>query len=236
MPLIKPALVHADPGRPVTAQAWNALVDAIGALYDAVDALGGHAVAIDVGDGSGTRSDARIVALPATGGRAIAAIAPFPGQTAHQLAGLTAGDWQLHVSAPGCADANVTITVPVAAPVTVTLTPNQQRMPDLFGRTLTQALAALATPGFAVEAVLNVTGTSIPKINPPAQHQNAVVLAQMPPAGSWVAAASAQVRLIVSAEMESSIVTVPNLAGLTLAEATRALAAVGLEIGSTSVT
>lgn len=236
MPLTKPALVHADPGRPVTAQAWNALVDAIGTLFDAVDALGGHAVSVGVSDAGGARSDARVVALPVTGGRAIAAIAPFPGQSAHQLAGLTAGDWQLHISAAGCADASVTITVPVAAPVAVTLSANQSRMPDLFGRPLTQALAALAGPAIAVDAILNVAGDSIPKTNPPAQYQNAVVLAQQPPAGSWVGSTGAPVRLIVSAEMESSIVTVPNLAGLTLAEASRALAAVGLEIGSTSVT
>ena len=44
MSIPKPALVQAEPGRPVTAQAWNAVLGAVDALYDAVNALGGNAV------------------------------------------------------------------------------------------------------------------------------------------------------------------------------------------------
>jgi hypothetical protein len=235
MPFTPPALVHAEPGRPITAQAWNALVDAIGSLYDAVNTLGGNLLMVDVQVGGAARSDARVVAVPAAGGRAIAAVAPFAGQARYQLAGLTDGAWQLKVSAPGCADASVDISVPASTEATVTLTPNQIAMPDLYGLTVVQALAALAGPNLTVDTILDVTGDNVPKLNPPTHQQGAVVLAQSPAPGSLATAGAAQVRLVVSAQIESAIVAVPNLAGMTLAQATAALAAVGLEIGTTSV-
>ena len=43
MPLTKPPLATVSPGEPVTAQGWNAMVNGLSALYDAVRALGGAA-------------------------------------------------------------------------------------------------------------------------------------------------------------------------------------------------
>ncbi len=236
MPLTKPALATADPGRPITAQAWNAITAAINGLYDAVNALGGNAVAVEVTAGGAARADARVVAVPAAGGRPIPAIAPFPGQVKHQLSGLTDGTWSLKVSAPGCADASVDITVPAATQATVSLTVNQQVMPDLFGRTLTQALAALGAKTLTIDSIFDASGEAVPKLNPPAQFQNAVVLWQHPAPAAYALANTAQVRLVVSAELQPAAVTVPNLTGLTLAEATAALTKAGLKIGTTTIT
>lgn len=235
MSLIKPALVHADPGRPVTAQAWNAIVDAVGTLYDAVNALGGNTLLVTVNAGGQPRSDARVVAVPAGGGRAIPAIAPFPGQTQHQLAGLTDGAWQLQVTAAGCTDASIDVTVPATTSTTVSLTVAQKLMPDLFGRTALQALNTLAGQGLTLDLIFDAAGEAVPKSNLPTRFQTAVVLAQSPEPGAFVPPGAAQVRLVVSAELETPNVTVPNLAGLTLAEATAALSKLGLKVGTTTV-
>lgn len=235
MSLIKPALVHADPGRPVTAQAWNAIVDAVGTLYDAVNALGGNSLLVTVNAGGQPRDDARVVAVPAGGGRAIPAIAPFPGQTQHQLAGLTDGTWQLKVTAAGCTDASVDVTVPATTTTTVALTVAQKLMPDLFGRTALQALNTLAAQGLTLDLIFDAAGEAVPKSNLPTRFQTAVVLAQTPAPGAFVPAGAAQVRLVISAELESPNVTAPNLAGLTLAEATAALSKLGLKVGTTTV-
>ncbi|MEY4748462.1 MAG: hypothetical protein RIQ60_676 [Pseudomonadota bacterium] len=235
MSFTPPALVHAEPGRPITAQAWNALVDAIGSLYDAVNTLGGNLLAVDVLVDGSPRADARVVAVPAGGGRAVQAVAPYAGQLRYQLAGLTDGAWQLKVSAPGCADASVDVTVPASSEASVSLTLNQVAMPDLYGLTVVQALAVLAGRNLTLDTILDVTGENVPKLNPPTHQQGTVVLAQRPAAGDWANANAAQVRLVVSAQIESAIVAVPNLAGMTLAQATAALKAAGLELGTTSV-
>lgn len=235
MSLIKPALVHADPGRPVTAQAWNVIVDAVDTLCDAVNALGGNVLLVTVNAGGQPRADARIVAVPASGGRAIPAIAPFPGQAQHQLAGLTDGTWQLQVTAAGCSDASVDVSVPTTASTTVTLTLAEKLMPDLFGRTALQALNTLAAQGLTLDLIFDAAGEELPKSSLPTRFQTAVVLAQSPDAGSFVPPGAAQVRLVVSAELESPNVTVPNLTGLTLAEATTALTKLGLKVGITTV-
>jgi hypothetical protein len=235
MSLTKPALVHADPGRPVTAQAWNAIVDAVGGLYDAVNALGGNSLLVTVNAGGQPRPDARVVALPVAGGRAIPAVAPFAGQARHQLSGLGDGAWRIIVSAAGCSDSSVDVTLPSANEVTVALTLVQKPMPDLFGRTALQALNTLAAAGLTLDAIFDTAGEPVPKSNLPTRFQTAVVLAQSPDAGSPVPPGAAQVRLVVSAELESPNVTVPNLAGLTLAEAGAALAKLGLVLGTTTV-
>ncbi|WP_457427279.1 PASTA domain-containing protein [Roseateles sp. P5_E7] len=235
MSIPKPALVQAEPGRPVTAQAWNAIIGAVDALYDALNALGGNAVMVTVTAGGQPRPDARVVAVPAGGGRAIPAIAPFPGQTAHQLAGLTDGTWSLKISAAGCADVSVDVAVPAATTASVALTVTQKTMPDLFGRSVLQALSTLAAAGLTLDNILDTSGETVPKANPPTRFQTAVVLVQQPPPGALVPAGNAQVRLVVSAELETPNVTVPNLTGLTQSEAAAALAKVGLKLGTTLV-
>lgn len=235
MPLTKPALVHADPGRPITAQAWNAIVDAIGGLYDAVNALGGNTLKVNVTVGGQWRTDARVLAISAAGDRVVEAIPPFGEQKWYLLAGLTEGTWQLRVTAPGCEDRVINATVPSDVHYTVSPTPNQKVMPDLFGRTVNQALAALAAQSLTIDAILDTAGAPVPKLNPPASVQDAVVLWQHPAPNAFATASAAQVRLVVSAELESATVTVPNLAGLTLAEATKALNALGLKLGTTTI-
>ena len=65
MPLVKPPLVDAQPGQPITAQDWNVLVDGLSALYDAVLALAGSTVSVTVLDPAGNNfASAIVIAVP----------------------------------------------------------------------------------------------------------------------------------------------------------------------------
>ena len=48
MALVKPPLASVEPGRPITAQGWNQIVDALSVLYDAVLAIGSGSVTVSV--------------------------------------------------------------------------------------------------------------------------------------------------------------------------------------------
>ena len=58
MPLTRPTLASVNPGEPLTAQAWNSLVNGLTALYDAVIALGGATLEVEV-TGPGARAGHR---------------------------------------------------------------------------------------------------------------------------------------------------------------------------------
>ena len=102
MALEKPPLPHVEPGRPVTAQGWNAIVD--GAAVRSTTPSSPSAPA-------GWRSPSRptgepvpgatVVAEPDGGGPPVAALPLFGTATTYLVTGVSDGAWQVHVSAPG---------------------------------------------------------------------------------------------------------------------------------------
>ena len=65
MALEKPPLATVEPGRPITAQGWNAIVDALSALYDAVLAFGsGNCRGLRAGRRRSWSTASQIVAEP----------------------------------------------------------------------------------------------------------------------------------------------------------------------------
>ena len=236
MPLVKPALANAVPGKPVTAQAWNAIVDALSGLYDAVAALGGGLVTVQVSANGVPMPDATIVAVPLGGDRALTAVGPYPGVTSYTVAGVTSGSWNLHVAAAGYVAQTIAVTVPAAAPVVVNLVKDGVDMPDLFGKSTTQAIAALTAKGIQVDVIFDVTGDEIPKVSVPAESANVPVLLQDPPAGSVIKPATQRARLVIAAAFkQESTVVMPNLSGLSLSEATKALTTLGLKVGKITI-
>jgi Carboxypeptidase regulatory-like domain len=232
MPLVKPALVSVSPGQPVTAQAWNAILVALGALFDAMLALGNESLDVEVRFNGAAVPGATVTALPASGA-ARGAVPPRAGGTAYTLTGLTAGSWTVHVSAPGFAPAQLAVTIPAAAPVTLNLTETSKPMPDLLGDLANSALSQLTAAGIQLQAIYDVTGDEVAKNPLPAKRQTSRVLFQYPLPGERVAAASAAVRLVLSAEpevAESSIV--PPLVGLSYAELVKVLNEAGLTLGN----
>lgn len=232
MPLVPPSLAPVSAGQPVTAQAWNAILAAIGALYDAVLALGTNTVDITVQDSAGPVTGATVVAVP-TAGAPVQAVAPRAGGTAYTLTTLAPGPWTVHVSAPGYAAANISITVPVATTTTpVTLTRTSIAMPDLLGKSAATALGLLTTGGIQLDQILDVTGEELSKTALPANRANTKVLFQFPVPGQQVTAASAKTRLVLSALHEATTTVVPSLVGMNYTQLVKALNDAGLKLGT----
>lgn len=235
MPLDKPPLPTADPGRPITAQGWNAIVDALSRLYDAVSAIGSGTLEVIVSSGGAAVDGAVVAAIPAGGGNPILAVPPAGDRTSHVVGGVSDGPWKVIVRAPGFAEAAVDTSVPAAAPVVVDLTPIGPVVPDLFGLPLQTAFSALTVANLGVGLILDSLGKEVPRTPIPTDYQNVPVLAQLPEAGARLGP-DGRVQLVVAATVaQAPVVTMPNLAGLTQAEAVRVLEQLGLGVGSIQV-
>jgi hypothetical protein len=231
MALTKPNLVNANPGQPITAQAWNAVLSAIGNLYDAVLALGTNTVDIELRDGSTPVTAAQVVAVPASGAPVVA-VPPRAGGTAFTLTGLSAGAWTVHVDAHGFTAAPVAVTIPASAAVTVNLTAATKLMPDLLALTGSAALTKLTADGIQIETILDVNGNEISKTNLPPAAVTARVLFQYPDPGDRVVAATAKTRLVLSSDVASQVTVVPSLVGMSYAQLLQAINDAGLKLGS----
>src|SRR5918996_1598786 len=233
MALTKPPLATVEPGRPITAQGWNAIVEALSALYDAVLAFGSGVLAVSVQSEGQPLAGAQVVAEPVSGGQPIEAVPLHGTQTSYLVTGVSEGNWRVHVSAPGFTTQTVEAPVPASSPVVVNLARAGVVVPDLFGTGLQAALLALQAAGIGVDVMIDALGKEIPKTQLPAEYQNSPVLAQLPVAGAVINPATTQMRLVVAAALrEEPVVTVPNLIGLTQMEAGRALEQIGLRLGN----
>jgi hypothetical protein len=231
MSLSKPALAEVSPGQPVTAQGWNAIIDAIDTLYDFALALGTGMVEVSVLDGNTPVSGATVVATPAQGGLPVAAVPPHGGNRHYILGGLVPGAWVLEVAAAGYKAGSINFDVPLDTPLTVALERSGALMPDLFGMTAISALGELKNRHIATERVIDVTGRELPPAKLPPDAQNALILAQQPANGS-VLAPGDRARLVVSLTVtQEPVVTMPNLTGLTLDETREVLDRSGLVLG-----
>jgi len=231
MPLVKPSLANVSAGQPVTAQAWNKIQDAIGALFDAMLALGSNTLDVEVTDGATAILDATVIAVPASGAP-IQAVRPRSGSTAFTLTQLTAGSWTLYVSAPDYTPVTHAVTVPAAGPVTITLATQTKPMPDLLGKTAATAVTALNAAGIQVDLILDVTGEEVSKTAIPSNRANSRILFQFPDPGARVTPASAKTRLVISAQAEQQITSVPSLVGMSYAQLVKALNDAGLKLGN----
>ena len=148
MALVKPPLATVEPGRPITAQGWNAIVDALSALYDAVLAFGSGSVTVSVQSDGQPVPGAQVVAEPVERtGQPVDGLPLFGTRDTYLVTGVSDGAWRVFVSAPGYVSQTIDVTVPAAAPVTVNLVLAGKVVPDLFDQPLQGALAALSTAG-----------------------------------------------------------------------------------------
>src|SRR5688572_10066748 len=100
MPFVKPTLTQVIAGQPVTANGWNAVLDAVGALYDGVNSLGTESLTVNLRSDGRPVLNAVIVAVPTTG-IPVVAIPPHGTQTCYILTELVVGSYTLHVAAAG---------------------------------------------------------------------------------------------------------------------------------------
>jgi hypothetical protein len=236
VPLVKPPLATVEPGRPITAQGWNAIVDSLSALYDAVLAIGSGSITVSVQADGQPVVGAQVVAEPVGEGQPVEGLPLFGTRTTYLVTGVSDGAWRVNVSAPGYVAQAIDVTVPAAVPVTINLVRAGVVVPDLFGLPLQGALAALSTAGIDVDLIIDALGQEVSRTQVPADAQNSPVLVHYPGSGSVIDPATTRMRLVVAAALhEEPIVTVPSLVGLTQAEAARALEKIGLRLGTITV-
>ncbi len=234
MPLTKPTLTSVSPGDPLTAQGWNALTDGLQGLYDAVIALGGGTLEVEVSGAPVT--DVTVIAEPLGEGRATEALPPFGLRTRHLLVGLTDGPWRVHVSAPGYATQTRELTMPSPDPLAVALAVDGVVVPDFFGQPVRGVLDQLRSLTIDADALLDTTGREISRTSLPPEYVDSPVLFQLPEAGSVVPTGTGRVRLVVaSALRRDPVVTMPSLVGLSLTEAKQVLDRLGLALGTSNV-
>jgi hypothetical protein len=237
MALVKPPLDRVSAGRPVTAQGWNAIVDGLGALYDAVLALGTGAVPVSVTFEGEVVRDARVVAESLDGtGNPVVAIAPFGTTAHHLLVGVGDGNWRVHVEAEGFRPEVRDVTLPLPETLTVALARAGVAVPDLFGLPAQQALTTLGSLGLQLDLVLDATGHEVSRVSLPPIYQNSPVLVQVPAAGAIIDPATQRVRLVLAAALQlEETVTMPSLIGLTSDEVAAVLNRLGLKVGRTTM-
>ena len=236
MALTKPALANVNPGEPVTAQGWNAVVDGLDDLYDAVLAIGTGILHVSVTRGDAAVDGAQVVAVPQAGGNPVAAVPLYGDQSTYQLVGVNPGNWRLFVEAEGFNPEVLDVTVPTSEPVAVNLTLAGVPVPDLFGVPAEEALSRLATAGFAVDLILDITGHEVSRVSLPPQFQNSPVLMQLPDAGTLLDPATGHVRLVLAVAIDRvPTVTMPSLIGLNADEVASVLNQLGLVLGRTTV-
>jgi hypothetical protein len=234
MPLTRPTLASVSPGEPLTAQAWNALTNGLTGLYDAVIALGGGTLEVEV---TGPDPEAvTVIAEPLGEGRATEALPPFGTRARHLLVGLTDGPWRVHVSADGFAAQQREVTMPVTDPVAVALAVDGVVVPDFFGQPTRGVLDKLRSLGIDADALIDTTGREVSRTSLPPEYVDAPVLMQLPEAGAVVPTGTGRVRLVVaSALRRDPVVTMPSLIGLSLTEAKQVLDRLGLVLGESNV-
>jgi hypothetical protein len=236
MPLTKPPLATVTAGEPVTAQGWNAFVDGLSDLYDAVIALGGGTLEVAVTEGTTPLAGAIVVAEPLGEGQTVQALPPFAARTSHLLVGLTDGPWRIHVQAAGYTSEVREVTMPSADPLAVAMTVAGVRVPDLFGVGARAALDQLQAAGIDADILLDTTGREVSRTSLPPEYVDSPILVQLPTAGTVVPTGTGRVRLVVaSALRREPVVTMPSLIGLTLGEANEVLERLGLRVGVSSV-
>lgn len=232
MPLEPLNVEPVHPGQPITAQAWNEIVENLSAVIDTLNAQSGQSLRVTVNNPSAAPGSIRVSAIAeGSQGAVFEAAPPVPPDTAHTLTGLPPGNYTVRAHAPGFAAATVSASLPGAGSVTITMERTAPPMPNVFAQTLQQALSTLSTAGVVVQRVVDITGRDIAPANPGAEFLGSQVLMHLPPAGD-PAPASSGAQLVVSAALEvEPTVVMPSLAGLTLTEARRVLEDLGLVLG-----
>jgi len=226
------------PGQPLTAQAWNDLVDGIDAAHQFLRAAL-HTVRVRI---TNPEVDARGVRVTASRNDAapVEAVRPLTPTGEHVLSRLEAGAWTTIASAEGFRPASTPLNITDAGETTIALAleSNARLMPDLFGVRLADAISVLGARGIAFSRLLDFEGTDYAPASPGTEQLGQPVLAQSPAAGSLIdasrEAAGAALVIAVPARMES-VVEVPSLAGLTQAEAKQVLEKIGLRLGKVTV-
>lgn len=235
-----PPLVEAKPGDPITSEGWNNFRQALLILYDALNkSFGTLTVAVKAKGEAAVVDTATVTVVPTNGAERPPRAALFVAASIglYQIQNLLPGTYDLVVEAPGFATETRGIVMDEAGAsqaLTVDMTPTEVTltMPNLFGLAVNVAIEQATKAGLVVARIIDSYGTDVAPGSIPDPAKASPVLNQVPEAGEIVPKNS-PVQLHISAKVAQQV-KVPNLAGLTLAEAKAQLEALGLAIGDTN--
>ena len=230
---------HVSPGQPLTAQAWNDIVDAIDQAYKYLQATL-HTVNVQLSNpelqSRAMLETVRVFAVQA-GSPPFEAVRPMADGGAHVLTGLTPGAYTIQAEALGYTPATTTVTVTGTGgsntTVSLALAAAGVFMPLLFGLPLGQAKAQLGALQITLSRLLDFNGNDKAPVG--TDFDNTPVLVQSPLPGTFMKAGdNAQLVVGVPQKVESGVL-VPSLAGLTQTEAQKALESIGLVLGNVQI-
>jgi hypothetical protein len=234
--LTHPPLIDAHPGDPITSEGWNNLVQSVKTLFDALNKPQGTLVFKVLDKADSTPVVSAVVSLFRKDGTLVRGAGFVGGDLRAYVAfGVPLGSYGLVIEAPDYAPEKRDLEVVESetaqeSTVQMTKTSVKIRMPNLFGFTVGESQITLGNAGLLLGRLIDSHGNDIPPAAVPAELAGARVLNQVPEAGALVEATS-PVQLHISAKVEVKLpVKVPKLLGMTYAEATTALEAVGLKL------
>src|SRR3954452_4550232 len=161
-------LVTANPGDPITSEAWNAVLDAIGLLVADANLQRGTFTAAVRDNGNPLREATVTVAASGEPARPTRGAVFVGGDVhAHQIEQLQPGAYTMTVEADGFATQTQPFTMPdggesLAVTVDLAASPAVFAVPTLLGHALAQALATLTAAGFIVARVIDSHGADVP--------------------------------------------------------------------------
>jgi hypothetical protein len=218
-----------SPGEPITAQAWNELVDGIRALNEFVAASQNTSLLVTLGNVDIDLSSVRVTAERDDGWLMEAAL---NSDDVFVFTSLPAGVFIVSASAPGFSPASQSITLPTEETVQLTMAQNGAFMPNVTGVELGTALNELTERGIIVGRLLDVVGQELAPAKPDSEYLRQPLLVQLPEPGAAVLP-SDKVTLVVSTALQvDDSVEMPPLTGLTLTEARKTLESLGLRLGN----
>jgi hypothetical protein len=224
------ARTHVAPGEPVTADAWNALVDGLFEAQSVLKAAGATARVRITAQGL----DPARVRVTATreGAPPAEAIRPIAPDTSFVFPRLPEGAYVVRAEAPGFNPAQGALTVTADGkaapdPLELALTASREVMPRLLGEKLPAALALIPK---VPARIVDVSGRDLPRTGFDPSYADKPVLMQWPLPGELAPPAGADAHLVVAAAVSAQTAQVPNLSNMTLSQATAALQQAGLEI------
>jgi len=220
-----------QPGEPLTAQAWNDILDAVDGAYQFLQSTQ-HTVRVTITNPELADDLERVrVTASRSAGAPVEAVRPIPPGKDHVLSRLEAGAWTVTAEAHGYAPASAPVTVADAGETTLQLALQKAGsfMPDFFGATLGIAKAALAQATIPLVRVLDFNGRELPT-NSTDDDDKPVLVQWPPPDVALPPGGGARLVIAVPVQVEPAV-EVPALTSLTQQEAQKALEAVGLTLG-----
>jgi hypothetical protein len=215
-------------GEPLTAAAWNDVLDAIDGSYQFLLATQ-HTVTVTITNTDLDPETVRVTASSSTGALVEAVRSILSGKD-HVLSRLEPGAWTVTAEAHGYTAATKAIDVPTDATVQLALTKAGGFMPDLFGAQLGTAKAALAVANITLVHLFDFNGRELPTSS--TDNDDKLVLVQWPPPDAALSLNGGGARLVIGVPVQvEPAVAVPVLTSLNQQEAQKALEAVGLTLG-----